>query len=117
MMQRYKKQLRVGKRDRYTYSVSGWAGSEAVTSSGARIECPGVEITDIQVSSGVISFFATGVSVGSAVFFLDYATATRSDCAHLIIDVITSGTAQAGDDGVGELFNEFELFNDAELYE
>lgn len=119
MLQRFRKSLKVGKTERYSYGITKWLGVESITSASIRAG-DHVSYSAVTISGATMSFYATGLSVGCGLLFLDYTTANRSDCAELLIDVVSSGEYPIDGDGFldasGTLFNDSELFNNAELY-
>lgn len=84
----YEKVLKVGKRERYELGLTSWLNGETLLS--ATVE-PNIEFAElfgsVDILDGVIGFFLNGVARGSCKVHINYATATRSDCVTVVVQV------------------------------
>lgn len=86
----YSKELKVGKKERYTLGISSWLGSESLTSATV-VACGSLlTINSSDYSGSTIGFFATGATKGASEVIVSYATATRSDSIKLTVVVIAA---------------------------
>lgn len=89
MSQLYQKPLPVGKTGNYTLTVdSGWLGEESLISQTVTIASGGATVGITTSSGNVIQTFLTGVEVGRHEVEFEWATATRSDCITVYLDVV-----------------------------
>lgn len=89
MSQLYEKPLPVGKTGNYTLTVdSGWLGGDSITSVSASVPSGGATVTLPTSSGNVLQAFFEGVTVGRHEVEWEWATATRSDCYTVILDVV-----------------------------
>ena len=82
------KPLAVGKIERYEVGVSSWLAGETLISATVVSDAK-ITIDSTDIVSPTIGFFATGVSIGRSEIKLNYATATRTECSTVYIDVLT----------------------------
>jgi len=75
----YEKQLKVGKKERYTLGLSAWLNGETITSATVTACGSFLTVDSYDFSGDVIGFFATGVARGASEVIISYTTATRTD--------------------------------------
>lgn len=81
--------LAAGKTDDYSVTVNTeWLGSEALTSATVIVDSEFVTLNGDGFSGALISFNLTGVKVGDTDIEVEYATATRTECALVTLKVI-----------------------------
>lgn len=84
------KPLKVGKIERYFSgsSLTEWLAGEALISATVEPDTDYATLSgSAEIANGVIGFFLTGVSAGKCEVHINYATATRSDCATVYVIV------------------------------
>lgn len=81
------KPLRVGKRERYEVDLNNWLDGEALVSATVEPDAKAAFIGMPDLAAGVIGFFIEGVTRGNCTVHLNYATATRTDCYTVFINV------------------------------
>ena len=75
----YEKQLKVGKKERYTLGLSAWLNGETITSATVTACGSFLTVDSYDFTGDVIGFFATGVARGAPEVIFSYTTATRND--------------------------------------
>ena len=89
MSQLYEKPLPVGKTGNYTLTVdSAWLDGEPITSQSATVDSGGATVGITVADGNVIQTYLTGVTVGRHEVEFQWATATRSDCLSVFVDVV-----------------------------
>lgn len=87
MSQWYEKPLPVGKTGNYTLTLdSGWLGNETITSVTAT--CDDATVTLPTSNGNVLQAFFEGVNAGTSEVHWEWATATRSDCYTVVINIV-----------------------------
>ena len=86
------KPLRVGKTDRYQFGGAGlasWLNGESLNSFTVEPDTAYATLVGAPAEDehGVIGFLLTGVEAGRCNMHINYATATRSDCATMTVIV------------------------------
>lgn len=85
----FEKPLRVGKRERYELDISNWLAGEPLVSATVSPDNNFASLEGIpDLTSGVIGFFLDGVQNGRCKIHVNYATATRTDCAAVTVIVL-----------------------------
>lgn len=84
----YEKQLKVGKKERYTLGLSKWLNGEPITAATVTACGSFLTVNSFDVDGNVIGFFATGNARGGAEIIFNYSTATRSDSQKHIVVVV-----------------------------
>lgn len=90
----YEKQLKVGKKERYTLGLSAWLNGEPITSATVTACGSFLTVDSYDVDGDVIGFFATGDARGGAEIIFSYSTTTRSDSQKHIVVVIDADTCR-----------------------
>lgn len=90
MSTNFDKQLKVGKKERYTLGISSWLGDESLTSATVTACGSLLTINSSDYSGSTIGFFATGATKGASEVIVSYATATRPDSIKLTVVVIAA---------------------------
>lgn len=85
-MQIVEKELKVGKTDTYSLTVSSaWLASEAIDSATVTADNAKVSYISQNIVDNVIFVSLMGVSAGDTVIHFDYTTPTRTDCDAFIL--------------------------------
>lgn len=81
MIQTVEKELKVGKTDTYSLTVSSvWLASEGISSAVITVDSAKVTYLSHVIIDNVIFVSLTGVSTGDTEIHFDYITPTRTDC-------------------------------------
>lgn len=84
----WEKPVKIGEKERYTFSLKSWLNGEALISCVVTPQ-EGVTLSAVDIAGDpVCGFFATGVTKGVYKLRFDYATATRTDYVIIPLQVI-----------------------------
>lgn len=80
--------VKVSKTDAVGIDVSSWLDGGTIASLTVTDESGLTTVGATQINGGVLTVLITGVTEGAAELHFNYATASRSDCAVLIVPIL-----------------------------